>query len=43
MDLSSPAYAWTLNFSAANVQALHKTEPARVRAGTERPMSGTLP
>ena len=30
--IASPAYAWTLNFSAANVAELHKTQPARVRA-----------
>ncbi len=31
-DLASPAYAWTLNFSAATDGSLHKTQPARVRA-----------
>lgn len=31
-DYSSPAYSWTLNFSAASVQVIHKSEPERVRA-----------
>jgi hypothetical protein len=31
-DFHSPAYAWYLNFSAANVAVQAKTEPARVRA-----------